>query len=65
MTEWWGDELFSSFSNIMHSLKIHLLEEKKKKDLCVRDFSYVPVFLLSFTLQCLSLAFDFHGNELL
>lgn len=31
MTEWWGDELFSSFSNIMHSLKIHLLEEKKKK----------------------------------
>lgn len=49
----------------MHSLKIHLLEEKKKKDLCVRDFSYVPVFLLSFTLQCLSLAFDFHGNELL
>lgn len=46
----------------MHTLKIHPLEEK---NLCVRDFSYIQVFLLSFTLQCLSLAFDFHGNELL
>lgn len=56
-----GAKLFSDSPNIMYSVKINLLE---KKELRVRDFSYVQVFPLYFTLQCLSLAFDFHGNKL-
>jgi len=56
---WREDKLFSGFPNIMYSVKIKLLE---KKELCVKDFSYVQVFPLFFTLQCLSLAFDFHDN---